>query len=127
MLKIIPTVISIIGCLSCYSLAGPIYLISYTKEGKQREHEIVFYGVLSGGFIIGYSESKDKFYTLSYKYKDGKPKPHIKIWNPNTGKHIELYKFEEAGELLMSIDSIEDLKFLPNVTNLKTKYIGEAD
>ena len=127
MIQIIPIVMSIVGALTYFASAGPIYEVTYTKDKKERKHEIVLGGMLAGGMIVAYSEKTDKFYSIFYKYSDGKPKPELKVWDTKAGKHISLYRFKETDELLMSIEKIEDIKFLPKVKDIKTKYVGDAD
>ncbi len=71
---------------------------------------------IGGGFwfskVTGYCTRDKKFVEYTWKERE-KPPEIIEIWNPQTGKIIELFKCPDCGDPVLPIDSLKELKCCP--------------
>lgn len=118
------------------AFAGTGYEITATDGDKEITYDVNFGGGKLFDQYTAFDPVTKKFVYLSWmsrplggKKAESPPKPAFSIWNHETGKTIDLYKFPDAEHPLPVIPSIKELKVCPMTgdTDFKAKTVLSYD
>lgn len=102
------------------AFAGTGYQVTATDGDETVTYEVNFGGGMFFDQYTAFDPATKKFVYLSWKSRpmgdqkpEDPPKPVCSIWNHETGKTVDLYKFPDAKHPLPVIPSIKEMKVCP--------------
>lgn len=102
-----------IALLAGPALAGTGYEITSKKGDKSITYKVNFGGGRLFEQHTAYDPVSKSFIYLSWPRNEEAPKPAFSIWDHQTGRTIDLYKFPKVKHPLPVIRSIEAMKVCP--------------
>jgi hypothetical protein len=113
-----------------FAAAGETFEITSTDGKKTIKYEVTFGGGFDHEVWTAFCPRSQKFVRVGWlRGKEKPPQVAATIWDHQTGRTINLYRFPGCPDPLPVIDSIQAMKVCPFTgdKNFKAKRVGFAD